>query len=75
MKKWKEVPLYFKIFIMMILGAAVGAVTGERIMAVAFFRDIYIELLKMLVVPLVFFSIICGVTKLADPKEFGRIGG
>lgn len=75
MKKWKEVPLYFKIFIMMILGAAVGAVVGEKIMAVAFFGDIYIELLKMLVVPLVFFSIICGVTKLADPKEFGRIGG
>lgn len=75
MKKWKEVPLYFKIFIMMILGAIVGAAAGERILAVSFLGDVYIELLKMLVVPLVFFSIVNGVTKLADPKEFGRLGG
>ncbi|MCI8455106.1 MAG: dicarboxylate/amino acid:cation symporter [Lachnospiraceae bacterium] len=75
MKKWKEIPLYFKIFIMMILGGIIGAVVGESITAVTFLGDVYIELLKMLVVPLVFFSIVCGVTKLADPKEFGRLGG
>ena len=41
----------------------------------AFLGNIYIALLKMLVVPLVFFSLVCGVTQLADPKEFGKLGG
>lgn len=75
MSYWKKVPLYIKIFILMIAGAIVGALVGEKITAVAFLGDVYIELLKMLVVPLVFFSLICGVTKLADPKEFGKLGG
>lgn len=72
---WKNVPLYIKIFILMIAGAAVGAIVGEKITTVAFLGDVYIELLKMLVVPLVFFSLICGVTQLASPKEFGKLGG
>ena len=31
--------------------------------------------MKMLVVPLVFVSIVCGASNAADPKSFGRIGG
>ena len=72
MKAWKKVPLYIKIFILMLLGAIVGYIVGPDIAAVAFLGNIYIALLKMLVVPLVFFSLVCGVTQLADPKEFGK---
>lgn len=75
MKAWKNVPLYIKIFILMLLGAIVGYIVGPDIAAVAFLGNIYIALLKMLVVPLVFFSLVCGVTQLADPKEFGKLGG
>lgn len=75
MKAWKKVPLYIKIFILMLLGAIVGYIVGPDIAAVAFLGNIYIALLKMLVVPLVFFSLVCGVTQLADPKEFGKLGG
>lgn len=75
MKAWKKVPLYIKIFILMVLGAIVGYFVGPDIAKVAFLGNIYIALLKMLVVPLVFFSLVCGVTQLADPKEFGKLGG
>ena len=75
MKAWKKVPLYIKIFILMLLGAIVGYIVGPDIAAVSFLGNIYIALLKMLVVPLVFFSLVCGVTQLADPKEFGKLGG
>lgn len=75
MKMWKNVPLYIKIFILMLIGAVVGYIVGPEIAAVSFLGDIYIALLKMLVVPLVFFSLVCGVTQLADPKEFGKLGG
>jgi len=35
---------------------------------------IFLNLIKMLVVPIVFFSIALGVTGLGDPKKLGRIG-
>ncbi len=75
MKAWKNIPLYIKIFILMLIGAVVGYIVGPDIAVVSFLGDIYIALLKMLVVPLVFFSLVCGVTQLADPKEFGKLGG
>jgi Na+/H+-dicarboxylate symporter len=36
---------------------------------------LFIDGIKMTVVPLVFFSIVSGVTTVADPKKLGRIGG
>jgi Na+/H+-dicarboxylate symporter len=36
---------------------------------------IFINLLKMLVVPLVFVSLVCGSSSLSDPKTLGRVGG
>lgn len=37
--------------------------------------QIFIASLKMLVVPLVFVSLICGVSGLSDPAKLGRLGG
>src|SRR3954453_1279708 len=36
--------------------------------------QIFLSLIKMLVVPIVFFSITLGVAGLGDPKKLGRIG-
>lgn len=74
MKAWKSVPLYIKIFILLIAGGILGFIFGESVEIVAPIGDAYIMLLKMLIVPLVFFSIISGVTKLASPREFGQVG-
>ncbi|MBH0056952.1 dicarboxylate/amino acid:cation symporter [Pseudoalteromonas sp. SWXJZ94C] len=37
--------------------------------------EIFINSLKMLVVPLVFVSLVCGTCSLSDPKKLGRLGG
>ncbi|HCP96809.1 MAG TPA: dicarboxylate/amino acid:cation symporter, partial [Pseudoalteromonas sp.] len=37
--------------------------------------QIFIASLKMLVVPLVFVSLVCGTCSLSDPKKLGRLGG
>jgi len=37
--------------------------------------QIFIDSLKMLVVPLVFISLVCGTCSLSDPKKLGRLGG
>ena len=44
----------------------------------AFFHiggQIFVNSLKMLVVPLVFISLVCGTCSLSDPKKLGRLGG
>ncbi|MDT8438663.1 MAG: dicarboxylate/amino acid:cation symporter [Wenzhouxiangellaceae bacterium] len=37
--------------------------------------EIFVRFLSMLVVPLVFVSLISGVSSLSDPKKLGRVGG
>lgn len=37
--------------------------------------QIFIASLKMLVVPLVFVSLVCGVSSLSEPSKLGRLGG
>jgi Na+/H+-dicarboxylate symporter len=37
--------------------------------------QIFVNSLKMLVVPLVFVSLVCGTCSLSDPKKLGRLGG
>lgn len=74
MNFWTKRPLYFKIFVMMILGCIIGWIVGPGIKVISPIGNAFILLLKMLVVPLVFFSIMSGVTKLSSPKEFRSIG-
>lgn len=58
--------------------------SGEFVFSVkSFFVDgvfhiggqIFVNSLKMLVVPLVFVSLVCGTCSLSDPKKLGRLGG
>ncbi|WP_158970155.1 dicarboxylate/amino acid:cation symporter [Paraglaciecola sp. L3A3] len=37
--------------------------------------EIFVASLKMLVVPLVFVSLVCGTSSLSDPSKLGRLGG
>ena len=80
-----KLSLSAKIFISMILGAIVGLVLNYAgnpewshiWMVDGVFRvigQIFISLLKMLVVPLVFISLVCGSSSLSDPKMLGRVG-
>jgi len=73
------VKLYTKIFIGLILGAIVGVVLtltglgqwGAWLQPVG---DIFINLIKMVVIPLVMASIILGTASLGDLRSLGRIG-
>ncbi len=75
-----------RIFIGMIIGAVVGLILNfmgnpewsETWLTGGLFHvigAIFVALLKMLVVPLVFVSIVCGSSALSDPKALGRVGG
>ena len=71
----KKIPLSQKIIAGIILGAIVGALTGSSLAPyLEPLGKIFVNLLKMVVVPLVFSSITLGVAQIADIKQFGRIG-
>jgi len=65
--------LLIRILIGLVLGAIVGLVVGPKIEWVRPFGDLFIRLLKMIVVPVVFFSLIVGAASLS-PARLGRVG-
>ena len=81
----KKFSLSMRILIAMVLGAITGwviSLLGTPTWAQLWLIDgafrvlgqIFIALLQMLVVPLVFVSLVCGMTALRDLQKMGRIG-
>ena len=83
----KEISLGNWMLIGMILGFIVGLILNfyvsdpfikDTVLANNIFYlggNVFIKLMKMLVVPLVFFSIVVGVASISDIKKIGTIGG
>ncbi len=86
----RGISLTTKIFIALIAGILTGAVLNiisgipaageviDRWLISGFFNiigQLFISAIKMLVVPLVFTSLICGAAGISDIKKLGRMGG
>lgn len=71
---WSRLELWKKILIGMILGVIVGTVMGPSAEILKPLGTLFINAIKMLIVPLVFFSLIVGITSMQDTKKMGRIG-
>ncbi|NKF51349.1 dicarboxylate/amino acid:cation symporter [Shewanella sp. WXL01] len=72
--RWMAVPLWMQILIGMTLGIAVGVGLGESATYLKPIGTIFVNTIKMLIVPLVFCSLIVGVTSMQDTAKMGRIG-
>ena len=66
--------LSFLIIAAMVLGVVVGKLMGSDAKMLAPLGTLFIQLIKMLVVPLVFVSIVSGAASLGATKSAGRIG-
>lgn len=66
--------LSFQILLAMIIGIVVGKLMGESASVFAPLGALFIQLIKMLVVPLVFVSIVSGAASLGATQSAGRIG-
>ena len=87
MVSFKSLSLTTRIVIGMFAGILIGAIiqfgfpdnnfVKEYIVEGLFFvgGKVFVNSLKMLVVPLVFVSLICGTCSLSDPSKLGRLGG
>ena len=74
----KKLGLAIQILIGLILGIIVGAVFYGNPVVVSYLQpmgDIFIRLIKMIVVPIVFSSLVVGVAGVGDIKQVGKIGG
>ena len=52
-----------------------GLVWGPESETIKWIGDFFIKSIKMLVVPLIFFSLVAGVAALGDLKKLGSVGG
>lgn len=88
MQSWKNLSLTMKIMVSMISGAILGIIlSGIGMQPDGFLQanlvggvfhvvgSVFVASLKMMVVPLVFVSLVGGVTALGDVNALGRIGG
>ncbi len=75
-----------RIFAGLFLGLVLGTIVQYFLAGIPFFSDslisffsgigsMFVNMIMMLVVPLVFVSIVCGVCELPDLRSFGRLGG
>ena len=67
--------LWVKILIGFVLGAIVGLIVGPAIAVIKPLGDLFIRLIKMLIVPMVFCSLVVGASSIGDLKKLGRVGG
>ena len=70
----KKLGLTSKIFIGFALGIILGLIFGEKVTVIKPLGDIFLTLIKMIVVPLVFCSITSGVASIGDINKLKRIG-
>jgi len=69
-----KLPAWQKVFLGLLLGIAVGLLWGESAAALKPLGEIFIRLIKMIIAPLIFCSIVCGITQLTSAKHLGRLG-
>ncbi|TKC18323.1 cation:dicarboxylate symporter family transporter [Robertmurraya kyonggiensis] len=74
----KKISLATQIFIGLVLGIIVGAIFFGNPTAASYLQpigDIFLRLIKMIVIPIVLSSIIVAVAGVGDFKQLGKIGG
>jgi Na+/H+-dicarboxylate symporter len=70
----RKLGLPYKILIGMLLGAAVGFIVGPSIEVISPLGTIFLRLLRMTILPLIFFSVTSGVASIADLNRLKKVG-
>ena len=74
MKTWFAIPLWQRVIGALILGILAGWLWGPEAESIKIIGDIFIAFIKMLVVPLIFFSLVAGVASIGDLRKLGSVG-
>ena len=80
---WFKTKLWIRVLFGLVAGVVFGvfvsqtmdAGAGEALLAkVKVVGDVFIRLIRMIVIPLVFFTLVAGIYAMGDPKKLGTIG-
>ena len=67
--------LPFRVLVAIALGVILGVVAPDTGKAMRPLGDTFVNLVKMVIAPIVFFTIVLGIATLGDLKRVGRVGG
>jgi aerobic C4-dicarboxylate transport protein len=67
--------LTFRVLVAITLGVLLGVVAPDTAKAMRPLGDTFVNLVKMVIAPIVFFTIVLGIATLGDLKRVGRVGG
>ncbi len=74
MKAWFAIPLWKRVIAALILGVIVGYIWGPGAESIKIIGDVFIDFIKMLIVPLIFFSVVSGIAAIGDVGRLGAVG-
>ncbi|KWV93673.1 MULTISPECIES: dicarboxylate/amino acid:cation symporter [unclassified Erythrobacter] len=74
LKTWFAIPLWQRVIGALVLGIIVGFAWGPGAESIKIIGDVFIAFIKMLVVPLIFFSLVAGVAAIGDLRKLGNVG-
>ena len=83
--KWQAITLWKRVLIGLVLGMAIGLLLRQLLgveqaakIGTNWFKpfgDLFIRLIKMLIIPIIATTLVAGVTAMGDPKKLGSLGG
>lgn len=73
-KRYRSVPIVYRIGVAFILGALVGLVVGQPATSLQPVGDLFVRLLEMIIVPIIIFTLLMATRELS-PKNLGKVGG
>lgn len=69
----KKIKLHWQILIAILLGIGFGYFFTDKVPYIKWIGDLFLRLLKMIIIPLVMSTIISGVASIQGGKEFGKL--
>lgn len=73
LRLWSRLPLWQQILVGLALGVATGMLFEADAQVLAPLGALFLNAIKMLIVPLVFVSLVAGITAMQDSAKLGRI--
>jgi aerobic C4-dicarboxylate transport protein len=67
--------LYFQVIVAIVIGVLVGHFAPATGVAMKPFGDAFIKLIKMLIAPIIFCTVVVGIAGMEDMKKVGKTGG
>ena len=70
----KKIALHWQILIAFIIAIVVGILFKDHVNYFSWMGDIFLRMLKMIVIPLILSSIVSGIANIGNEGNFGRLG-